>query len=65
MPLVIVNIAPLFEQEPPLEYVTAPPGAFAATVNCDPYTALGGACVVTEIAWVALVAFTVSVTAKQ
>ena len=58
----IVKIAPLFAQEPPFEYVTAPPGAFAATVNCDPYAALAGACVVTEIVWSVLPGFTVSVT---
>jgi hypothetical protein len=31
VPLVIVNVAPLFEQAPALEKLTAPPGAVAAT----------------------------------
>jgi len=33
VPLVIVKLAPLFEQTPELEKVTAPLGAFAATEN--------------------------------
>ena len=31
MPLVIVKVAPEFEQEPLLEKLTVPPGAVAAT----------------------------------
>ena len=56
LPLVIVKVAPLFEQEPELEYVTALPDAppVAATVNCALNGALAGACVLTVIAWLAL-----------
>ena len=38
MPLVIVNVAPEFEQPPVLEKVTGfpEPPPVAATVNCDP-----------------------------
>jgi hypothetical protein len=36
VPLVIVNVAPLWVQEPALEKVTAPPGALAATPNDVP-----------------------------
>jgi hypothetical protein len=49
VPLVIVNVAPTFEQPPLLEYVTAPPGALAATPNDVPNTAEAGACVLTVI----------------
>ena len=64
MPLVIVNVAPVFEHAPPFENVTALPEAppVAATVNCDPKTAAAGACVVTLIACAAFGAVTVSVT---
>jgi hypothetical protein len=48
--LVIVNVAPTCEQAPDEVYVTAfPELAVAATVNCDPFAALAGACVVTVI----------------
>jgi hypothetical protein len=33
--LVIVKVAPLFEQEPSLEKLTAPAGAVAATVKLE------------------------------
>ena len=64
VPLVMVNVAPEFEQPPPLENMTGlpEPPPVAPTVNCAPNTAEGGACVVTVIACAALVAFTVSVT---
>ena len=62
MPLVIVNVAPEFEQAPALENVTAPPGAVAATEKLEPNAALAGACVVTEIAWLAFAAVTDSTT---
>src|SRR5262245_60481668 len=51
VPLVIVNVAPVFEQLPALENVTGPPGAVAATVNCALNAALAGAWVVTVIVW--------------
>ena len=59
MPLVIVNVAPAFEQEPLLENVTAlpEPPPVAATVKLVPKTALAGACVVTLIVWSAFCAF--------
>ena len=64
MPLVIVNVAPVFEQAPLLEKVTGlpEPPPVAATVKLVLKTALAGACVVTLIAWSAFCAFTVSVT---
>ena len=43
VPLVIVNTAPAFVQEPELEKLTAPPGANAATVKPVPNDALVGA----------------------
>ncbi len=50
MPLVIVNVAPLLEQEPALLKVTVFPEVdVAATENVSAYVALAGACVVTEI----------------
>ena len=58
VPLVIVKLAPVFEQEPELENVTAPPGAVAATEKPLLKTAEAGAWVVTVIAWSAL--FTVN-----
>ena len=47
MPLVIVNVAPLFEQAPLLEKVTGlpEPPPLAATEKLVPKTALAGACV--------------------
>ncbi|TML51737.1 MAG: hypothetical protein E6G16_06800 [Actinobacteria bacterium] len=59
-----MNVAPEFEQPPPLENVTGllEPPPVAATVNCVLKTALAGACVVTVIAWAAFVAVTDSVT---
>jgi hypothetical protein len=36
VPLVIVKLAAVFEQAPPLESVTVPPGAVAATPKLDP-----------------------------
>ena len=64
MPLVIVNVAPVFEHAPALENVTAlpEPPPVAATVNCVSKTAEAGACCVTLIVWLAFVALTVSVT---
>jgi hypothetical protein len=62
VPLVIVNVAPTFEHTPELEKTTAPPGAVAATEKPVPNTALAGACVVTEIAWLAFTADTDSTT---
>ena len=62
MPLVIVNVAPVFEQAPELEKVTAPAGAVAATVKLDPKSADDGACVDTVIDWSAFCALTVSTT---
>ena len=62
VPLVIVNIAPEFEQAPALENVTAPPGAVADTEKLEPKTADNGACVVTEIDWSAFCAVTASTT---
>src|SRR4051794_39029620 len=54
VPLVIVNVAPVFVHAPLLEKVTAPPGAVAATVKFVLATALAGAACVTVIACVAL-----------
>ena len=63
MPLVIVNVLPEFEQTPLLEYVTSPtPPPVAATPKLAPNAALAGACVVTEIAWLAFCAVTDSTT---
>ena len=47
MPLVIVKVAPVFEQAPLLENVTGlpEPPPVAATVKLVPKTALAGACV--------------------
>src|SRR5256885_10318977 len=52
----MVNVAPEFEQPPPLENGTGlpEPAPVAATENCDPNTAEDGACVVTVIVWLAL-----------
>ncbi len=52
MPLVIVNVAPVFEQAPELEKVTAlpEPPPVAATPKLVPKTADAGACWVTVIA---------------
>ena len=51
VPLVMVKVAPEFEQPPALENVTGlpEPPPVAATVNCEPNTALPGACVFTVI----------------
>ena len=51
MPLVIVNVAPVFEQEPALEKVTAlpEPPPVAATEKLVLKTADAGACCVTVI----------------
>ena len=65
MPLVIVKVAPVFEQTPALEKVTTPPGAFAATLKLVLKTALAGACVVTVIVWSAFCAVTVSVDLRR
>ena len=56
MPLVIVNVAPLFEQAPEPENVTAlpEPPPEAATPKLVPKTAVAGACVAIEIPWSAL-----------
>src|SRR4051794_6680118 len=56
----IVNVAPEFVQEPPLEKVTAlpEPPPVAATLKLALNAAVDGACWVTEMAWSAL--FTVS-----
>jgi len=62
VPDVIVNVAPEFEHPPADEYVTGPPGAVAATVNCVPNTALPGACVFTVIVWSSFAELVVSVT---
>jgi hypothetical protein len=62
VPLVIVNVAPTFEHAPLLENVTVPPGALAPTEKLEPNTAFAGACVVTEIDWVAFCAETDSTT---
>ena len=64
MPLVIVNVAPVFEQAPLLEKVTAlpEPPPVAATVNCWLKDADAGACVGDVIVWSAFSALTVSVT---
>jgi hypothetical protein len=62
VPLVIVNVLPEFEQTPVLEKLTTPPGALAATPKLAPNTALAGACVVTEIDWLAFCAVTDSTT---
>ena len=64
MPLVIVKLAPVFEQAPALEKVTALPEAppVAATEKPVLKTAFAGACVVTLIACAAFCAVTVSVT---
>ncbi|TML51736.1 MAG: hypothetical protein E6G16_06795 [Actinobacteria bacterium] len=66
VPLVIVNVAPEFEQPPPLENVTGlpEPPPVAATENCVLKTALAGACVVIVIVWLAFVAVTDSVTSE-
>jgi hypothetical protein len=60
VPLVMVKVAPLFEQEPLLENVTAlpEPPPVAATVNCELKTADAGAWVVTVIAWLSFCAVT-------
>ena len=62
--LVIVNVAPVFEQAPLLENVTAlpEPPPVAATVNCWLKAADAGACWVTVIVWFAFSALAVSVT---
>jgi len=60
--LAIVNVAPTFVHAPADEYTTGPPGAVAATVNCELTAALAGACVFTVITWPAFVAFVVSTT---
>jgi hypothetical protein len=59
-----VNVAPEFEQPPPLEKVTAlpEPPPVAATVNRVLKTALASAYVVTVIDWLAFVAVTDSIT---
>ena len=64
VPLVIVNVAPVFEQAPALEKVTGLPEAppVAATPKLVLKTALAGACVVTLIVWAAFCAVTDSVT---
>ena len=62
LPLVMVNVAPEFEHEPPLENDTGPPGAVAATPKLAPNAALPGACVVTLIVWLAFCAVTLSTT---
>jgi len=62
LPLVIVNVLPEFEHEPPLEKLTTPPGAFAAIPKLEPYTAVPGACDVTVIVWFAFWAVTDSIT---
>ena len=64
MPLVIVNVAPVFEQEPALENVTAlpEPPPVAATEKLVLKTADAGAWVVTLIACAAFCAVTDSVT---
>ena len=64
VPLVIVNVAPEFEQPPPLENVTRlpEPPPDAPTPNDVSYTAVEGACVVTVIDWLAFWAVTDSVT---
>ena len=58
MPLVIVNVAPVFVHAPALENVTAlpEPPPVAATVKPVPKTADAGACVVTLIVWLAFCA---------
>jgi hypothetical protein len=62
-PLVIVNVAPLLEQLPPLLNATAFPDVeLAATEKVVPKTALVGACVVTEMVWFAFEAATLRVT---
>ena len=64
MPLVIVNVALVFEQEPALEKVTAlpEPPPVAATEKLVLKTAEAGACVVTLIACAAFCALTDSTT---
>ena len=64
MPLVIVNVSPVFEQAPELEKVTAlpEPPPLAATEKLPPKTAVPGAWSVTMIVWLAFVAVTDSVT---
>jgi hypothetical protein len=64
VPLVIVKVAPVFEQEPALEKVTAlpEPPPLAATEKLPPKTAFAGAWSVTMIVWFAFVAVTDSVT---
>ena len=64
MPLVIVNVAPVFEQAPALEKVTAlpEPPPVAATEKLVPKTADAGACCVTVIAWSVFPTDTVSTT---
>jgi hypothetical protein len=61
--LVIVNVAPTFEQTPPLENETAKPELdVAATVKLELNAALPGALVVTVIDWLAFDAATVRAT---
>ena len=64
VPLVIVNVAPVFEQAPELEKVTAlpEPPPVAATPKLELKTALAGACVVTLMVWPAFCAVTLSTT---
>ena len=63
MPLVIVKVAPVFEQPPALEKRDrCRPGAVAATPKLVLKTALAGACVFTVIVWSAFCAFVVSTT---
>ena len=63
-PLVIVNVAPLFEHEPLLLNVTGfpEPPPVAAIVKLELYAAVAGACVVTLIVWLSFDADTDSVT---
>ena len=60
VPLVIVNVAPEFEQTPDARERDDAAGAFAATAKLVPNTAVAGACVDTVIVCVALCAFVVS-----
>jgi hypothetical protein len=62
VPLVIVNVLPLFEHMPPLVNVTTPPGALPATPKLVLKTALEGACCVTVIVWSTFCALTDSTT---
>jgi hypothetical protein len=59
-----VNNGPTFVHEPALENVTGLPVAppVAATEKLEPDVALAGACVVTEIDWLAFTALTDSTT---